>query len=312
MGLFDRWQRPTPPPTGGHEGSVLPALAPDAADRLLALTRSELASRGLEATIDAGALQLSGGQVFGLHNLSVVAAGTRERRWPHVVASHLDALLNPPDTSGPPDPGQVLAQLRTRTEIPTQPAYPAQEPLPGVIAMIALDFPDHVVESVDLPDGIPDTATAMTLARSNLRELPPPEHQSYCPEEDDPTSRVHLFVTDDFFGAARLLVLDELLERAGVEVGPGGVLLCAPCRHVLVVHPLVGPGVLAALRWMVAFARGEHETQPGPVSPHVFHRAADGQVVQATQVDEAGQISVVAEDGLADALTEILGEPEDD
>ncbi len=36
MGLFDRWQRPTPPPTGGHEGSVLPALAPDAADRLLA------------------------------------------------------------------------------------------------------------------------------------------------------------------------------------------------------------------------------------------------------------------------------------
>lgn len=63
---------------------------------------------------------------------------------------------------------------------------------------------------------------------------------------------------------------------------------------------------------MVAFARGEHETQPGPVSPHVFHRATDGQVVQATQVDESGQISVVAEDGLADALTEILGEPEDD
>lgn len=32
--------------------------------------------------------------------------------------------------------------------------------------------------------------------------------------DSDPTSAVHIFASDDFFGASRLLVLDHLLERS--------------------------------------------------------------------------------------------------
>lgn len=114
------------------------------------------------------------------------------------------------------------------------------EPLPGLMAVLAIDTPTHVGEPMHLPEGLPDVGTAMELA---LRELPDPDHDSLLLDDDEPTSRVHVLVADDYFGASRVLVL--------------------------VVLPAAGPGVLPGLEWLAQFAAGEFETQPGPVTPHV-------------------------------------------
>lgn len=306
MGIFDRFRRPAPPPPGGHDTSVLPTLDPDRADRLIALAHADLAGRGLEATIHVGHLELAGGEVFGLHNLSVIASRAPERDWPQIIARHMDLMLDPPSNDGPPDPGAVLARLRLHSDLPRRPHYEAVEPFPGLMAIIAVDHPEHVSELMNLPEGIPDVATAMSLARRNLTELEPPHHESVLIEHEDESSRVHFFGTDDFFGAARLLVLDDLLGRAGIPMGPGGVLVSAPHRHVVTVHAITGPSVFAVMKWMVAFTRNEYETQPGPVSPEVYHSAPDGRTMQVTQPGDSGT-AVVVEGSFAECFTAVLG-----
>lgn len=310
MGIFDRWRRaPHTPPPGGHEGSVLPVLEPRAADRLMAMARAHLASRGREATIEDGYLRLDDGDTFGLHNLSVLASRVREKEWPQLVRAHLDGLLDKPDTSGPPDPGAVLVKLRRREEMPELPDYDAVEPVPGVLAVVAVDYPEVVMEALHLPEGIPDVETAMRLAVANLSALPPPEHGTRLLDDADESSRVHFFVSDDFFGASRLLVLHEVLSRAGIATGPGGVLVAVPNRHVIVVHPLAGPGVVPALNWLVPFAQEDFDTQPGSVSPHVYHLAADGRAGLVTREDEDGH-AVVVEGAFGEAFLAATGEDE--
>lgn len=304
MGIFSRRQRPTPPPPGGHD-SVLPTLDAAAADRLLALARGHLASRGVETTIDAGFLRAPDGETFGLHNVAARAAQLREREWPALVAAHLDSPLDKPDVDGPPDPGSVLVRLHRPEDMGGVPEYPAPEILPGVLGVVAIDTPTHVAEPMELPEGIPDVRTAFELAVRNLRELPPPAHQSLQVDEADPTSRVHVFAADDFFGASRLLVLDDVLAAAGVVVPPGGLLVAAPFRHVLAVLPVAGPGVIPALSWLVGMAAGEFESQPGPITPHVYHRTPDGRTSVVTRAGEQGpEVVVDGEFGAAlDAVT---------
>lgn len=276
----------------------------------MALARTDLAGRGREATIQAGHLEMADGQVYGLHNLSVAASRVRERQWPALVARHMDTMLAARDSGGPTDPGRVLVQLRLRADLAVLPHDDVVEPVPGVVANIAIDHPRHVVEASALPEGVPDVATAMRLALANLAELPPPRHETTLVDDDEPTSRVHLFGADDFFGAARLLVIYDVLERAKVAHGSGGLLVAMPYRHVLVVHPVTGPGVLRAVEWLVRFAEGEYETEPGPVSPHVYHLAADGRTSVITRPGESGN-AVHVEGAFQEAFLEVFADDED-
>lgn len=273
----------------------------------MALARQHLASRGVETTIDAGHLEAADGQVYGLHNLAARAARVREKEWPAMVAAHLDGLLDRPETDGPPDPGSVLVRLHRPEEVPSPPEYPVPEPLPGLMAVLAIDTPTHVAEPMHLPEGLPDVGTAMELALRNLRELPDPDHDTLLLDDDEPTSRVHVLVADDYFGASRVLVLDEVLERAGIVSPPGGLLLALPFRHVLVVLPVAGPGVVPGLQWLAQFAAGEFESQPGPVTPHVYHRAADGSTSVVTHQGEGG-IEIVVEGAFGQAFNAVMGD----
>lgn len=276
----------------------------------MALARADLAGRGREVIIRAGHLELADGQVYGLHNLSVAASRVREREWPALVARHMDTMLASRDSEGPPDPGRVLVQLRLRADLPVLPHYDAVEPVPGLVANIAIDHPQHVVEAGALPEGVPDVATAMRLARANLAELPLPRYGTTLADADEPTSRVHLFGADDFFGAARLLVIHDVLERADVAYGAGGLLVAMPYRHVLVVHPVTGPGIVRAVEWLVRFAEGAYEVEPGPVSPHVYHLAADGRTSVITRPGESGN-ALHLEGAFQEAFLEAFADDED-
>lgn len=82
------------------------------------------------------------------------------------------------------------------------------EPLPGLMAVLAIDTPTHVAEPMHLPEGLPDVGTAMELALRNLRELPDPDHDSLLLDDDGPTSRVHVLV-DGAFGQAVNAVMGD-------------------------------------------------------------------------------------------------------
>ncbi|QOK21718.1 hypothetical protein IGS73_11255 [Janibacter indicus] len=128
------------------------------------------------------------------------------------------------------------------------------EPLPGLMAVLAIDTPTHVGEPMHLPEGLPDVGTAMELALRNLRELPDPDHDS--------------------------------------------------------VLPVAGPGVLPGLEWLAQFAAGEFETQPGPVTPHVYHRAADGSTSVVTHQGEEG-IEILVEGAFGQAFNAVMGDDRD-
>ena len=133
------------------------------------------------------------------------------------------------------------------------------------------------------------------MAWSNLRRLPAPARQDLHGDPDRQDGTVHVFTSEDFFGASRLLLLDELLAGPGVERPAHGVLLVVPNRHLLAVHVLRGPGVVAAVDVLVRMAAGEHAGRPGPVSPHVYFRAADGRTQQVTGVEDDGSTAVRVE-----------------
>ena len=81
----------------------------------------------------------------------------------------------------------------------------------------------------------------------------------------------------------------EALAGIGIERPAHGVLLAVPNRHLLAVHVLGGLGVVTALQTLTRLAAGEHDSRPGPVSPHVYYRAADGRVEQVTFPEPDGR-----------------------
>lgn len=295
MGFMDRFRRDSGPSAEGPRDEELRALSVEQARHFSALARQVLAELGSEATISDGALWLAGGQTYGLHNLSVQAAATPFRDWDALVRDHLSTMLaideSPP--SGPPLPEQVFLKLRNRfdldlTENPL--GYPAREVFPDILALVAVDHPTHVAEVLGELDQVGgDLARASELGLRNLGALPPPDMHEMVGDETEPGSAVHLFVSDDFFGASRVLVLDQLLRDAlGRAVGEHGVFVIVPNRHILGVHlPTTATGTLTALSMLVGIAREQSSAEAGPISPHVYHldRAGHGAQVSFTEPD---------------------------
>jgi hypothetical protein len=198
----------------------------------------------------------------------------------------------------------LLVKLRAVEDLPDpRPRY-APEVLPGVLAVAALDYPTHVSELLadERLDELGGWEAVREVAWANLRRLPAPHHQELQGDAGSDDSSVHVLTTDDFFGASRLLLVEELLAGLGVERPPHGVLLTVPHRHLLAVHVLRGPGVVAAVDVLVRLAAGEHAGRPGPVSPHVYFRAADGRTQQVTHLEPDGTTAVRVDGAFAEAF----------
>lgn len=276
-------------------------LSVDQARELGRLVREQLAERGAEAVVEDGMLRLAGPghQQLGLHNLGAHAADLKYTEWPALVKGHLDLLMehwSRPEE--PVDPRRLLAKLRLADDLPSEnEVRDALEPLPGVLALLAEDRPDLVVEFFSAERvGIPDP---WKIARDNLRALPAPEHQVVG---DDPGGDVHVFATDDFFGASRLLVLPDLLATIGARIPDAGVFVAVPNRHLLLVHLPVGPAVVGAMNWMLTVATREYPEAPGPVSPHLYHLTADLRAQQVSRRDPDGTTAMEVRDQVAEAF----------
>jgi hypothetical protein len=310
-------------PEGGRPDPSLPMLTVDEAAWLAALVRTAFAEHGRETTPDGSGGLRGDGQTYGLHNLAAHVVAVPRRAWPDVARRHVRDMVaadrTPHPTSLDEVRDQVLLKLRAVSELPSEPPSYAPEVLPGIVAVAAIDYPTHVSELLDndrlTPLGGWDAVRPVAL--ENLRRLEPPHVEDIVSHQGDPTSIVHVMVADDFFGAARVCVLEQVLASTlGVERPRHGVLVAVPNRHVMAVHVPTGPGILPALNTLAALAAGESVEAPGPVSPYVFLMTPGGRVEQVTARGEDGELVVDATGALADVMDALgvldLGDDEDD
>jgi hypothetical protein len=309
-------------PEGGRPDPSLPMLSVDEAAWLAALVRAAFAENGRETTPDGSGGLRGDGQTYGLHNLAAHVVAVPRRAWPDVARRHVRDMVVADRTPQPKSlddvRDQVLLKLRAVSELPSEPPAYAPEVLPGVVAVAAIDYPTHVSELLDA-----DRLTTLggweavrPVAMDNLRRLELPHVEDIVAQAGDPTSVVHVMVADDFFGAARVCVLDQVMAAAlGVERPKYGVLVAVPNRHVMAVHVPTGTGLLAALNTLAALAAGESVEAPGPISPFVYLISPDGHIEQVTARGDDGELVVDATGTLADVLDALgildLGDDED-
>lgn len=299
-------------PDGSRPDAALPMLSVDEAAWLASLVRQAFAEQGRETTPDGAGGLRGDGHTYGLHNLAAHVAGVPVRMWPELSRRHVRDMLaadgTPHPTSLDEVRDQVLLKLRPVADLPPGAPRYAPEVLPGIVAVAAIDYPTHVSELLDPErlDPLGGWDAVRPVALDNLRRLEEPHVEEILADPADPTSSVHVLVADDFFGAARVCVLDQVLPSAlGVERPRHGVLVAVPNRHVMAVHVPRGRGLIPALETLTALAAGESVEAPGPISPYVYLVTPDGRTEQITSRGEDGELLVDATGALARVLEEL-------
>ncbi len=279
MSLFRRGRHVEDGPADPH----LAPLSVDQAEQLTTLACEAFAELGIEVAPDGeGALETEDAS-YGLRNLAATVSRLPRRKWTKAVRRHVRTVVEAMDLDPDEDDGLLLFKLRPISHVEEPPSY-APEVLPGILLVAAVDYPTHVQEllSDDHVEEYGGWPEAYRTGLANLRMLPPPHHSTVHGESRHPATEIHMFQSEDFFGASRIAVLPELLAEIGIERPSHGVLLAIPNRHLAVVHVITEDGLLDALRTMIRIGHGEHDGHEGAISAEVFYRAADGETQQLT------------------------------
>lgn len=273
---------------------ALPGASPD--DHLAPLSRDDAAWLRTEAAAAftragfAGAVaepdhvRAADGAQYGLANLARLVAGVDPAHRPAVVDEHARTVRVAQDREARAEASHetladvvdlLVARVLLESDLPA--VEPAAGPSlgGGLCVRAAIDYPESVSTLLGVQHGGWDALGDAALA--GLRRLPPPDHELI--DHD-----VHVLVSTDFFGASRVLLHDELLDRVGAGPRPFGTLVALPDRAALLVHVLRDATVVHALHLMARAARGRQDA-PGPLSPHVYYRSPDGTFQQVTQYD---------------------------
>jgi hypothetical protein len=225
---------------------------------------------------DGRDLLRDGPRVYGLMNLARMVSREHWSQWPALLDSHAAAMVAV-DSPAPKEPAvqrdQWLLKLRAQVDLPEQPDFDVASGLPGLAALPAIDHPDRVAELLSratvLDHAEPDEFRTQALA--NLRSLPAPAVQPIPADDNEPDGTVFALLSDDYYGAARVLILEDVIEALpDVGTSPHGYLVGVPDRHLLLVHPVIGPGVFAAIQTMVNVAGRAHDERPGPITKDLY------------------------------------------
>lgn len=266
---------------------------------------SYLTERGHRPIDEGASIRLEDGQVLGLHNLVATAnssdvdidAFVRER-----LGNQLAAQSAP--SEGPADPRSIFVRLHDVSRLPARPEYEPIEIFPGIVAILAVDRPEAVEQVFTGLEIIGnDVARAYDDAVGNILDLPVPEHAQVQIVENNPNSVVHIFQTDDYFGASRVLIMPRLLEAmVGESIPPDGVLVVIPNRDTLVVHLMKDASVQDVIPRLLLLGHDQCESMPGPISPLVYHmnQGMDGSVF--ARLGPEGKVKVEAEPHVAESL----------
>lgn len=300
MMFFDR-RRGTTLADPTPDQTLVPLTVADA-QWLVSVVSEALRSGGAEVTYDGtGMLQGMNGRRYGLTSLAAILATTPRRRWSATVNEHVSALLradhNPVPHCLADIERLVLPRLTATGSLATDyavapPAY-APQFAPDVHVLAALDYPTHVstLGADTALDCFGGWSAVAPLAFANLRALPAPSYHVVTGDHDRTDADVHIFETEDYHGASRALLLNELLATfAGVEAPPHGTLFVVPDRHLVAAHTLSGAGVVAATRLLVDIVLTEYVNAPGRMSPHLYYRTSDGVVEQLSRREGTGLV----------------------
>ena len=312
--MFGRRKDEGPAPSSdGPRDPALPMLSVDQAQALTALAARAFADVGVEVVPDGHGVLVGQGQRFGLHNLAAVVAQLPWREWSDAAAQHASAMGAARTDNAPVRPDQLLLKLRPVDDLPNPPDFDASTRFPGVLALPAVDYPTKVQEMF-AAEALADLGgrhgwdEVREQALANLRRLPRPELMSLDADEDRDDAMVHLFVSDDYFGASRVLVLDTLLADVLRRESPThGCLVAVPNRHLLAVHLLDGLGVISAVQVLASVAEGECRDKPGPISDAVFYLPPSGPAESIITRADDGGVTINAADGAFSQALAALG-----
>jgi hypothetical protein len=277
-----------------------------------ALAERAFRASGMPASYDGEGALHTGGSHYGLHNLATVVSRAPWKKWPSLIDHHV-ALMAEIDRAedAPVQRQQKLLKVCAQDGLPEPVEFDAPSGLPGILALPAVDLPTHVKEMMRTADvdALGGLEEFRRIGLENLRRLPLPSHEVFRADEARSDSEVHIFTSDDFFGASRVLVLDHLLTSLLHTERPAhGCLVAVPNRHLLAVHLVSGVGVIAAIKLLVQIAEGEQDA-PGPISDGVFYLPPDGPGQRLTERDPDG-VRIIADGAFAEALI-ALGLAED-
>lgn len=283
---------------------LLPPLTVDQAERLRSAALRAWEEAGFPSPQVQGDHVVDGtGAVYGLANLAALVATLPRRQWADAIHHHARTLAQIDRDEDPQTLDEVRHLLVARVVHPADlpdPDSPGAGPAlaTNLVVRAALDLPTHVAI---LHDGTRYGGWSATGpdALANLGRLPAPEHSTLDAGDG---AVVHCFYAEDFFGASRLLMLDQLLAtHAAVELPEHGVLVVVPHRHLLAAHVLQDASAVRAMSTLVALAEGGRDVA-GALSADVYYRSPDGALQVVTEHDGDGRTRVVVDGAFADAM----------
>lgn len=298
----------TEPSADGDRDPYLRTLSIEQANALRELAEAAFTARGVPVKSDGRDIVRGGSHVYGLTNLSREVAAAPWSAWQGMVDGHADAMVAAnvaPRDKESVDPERWMMKLRPLADLPQKLDYESPSGLPGIVALPAIDYDSHVAEILQL-DRIREHAGLdefRTRAVANLRALPAPaEILTRTPDEEQPDSEVAILLFDDFYGAARALVLDHVLEEF-LKADPPvhGCVIGIPTRHHLLVHVVRGNGILPAIPYLVNLATALHTEEPGPITDELYYVPWLGPAQQITRHDE-DRVHVMVNGALQDTM----------
>jgi hypothetical protein len=263
-----------------------------------------LTDLGHDSTVrDDGVALALPDRIVGLDNLARIVSRLPRKRWARAVRDQLSVLVRV-DLTASIAPEDLRPKLRAaRYHLPHPLEYEPLEPLPGVVAVIAAQGDQMVIEMGKL-DGVGERDTAYDTALTNLAQLRLPRHTRRRVDPRVPTSWVEFLDSPDSFGASRVMVLPDLVRRVLRQGFPAhGVLVAVPTKHELWVHVPVDESVLETALAMSWLSFETWSQEPYPISPDVFLMSPDMHATRLVMPDHDGvDVDPHALAGLLDAL----------
>jgi hypothetical protein len=237
--------------------------------------------------VDGVALVLADERVMGLDNLARTISLMPRKRWARAVRDQLTTLVAVrPDRPPPRDDLRVKLWPKERADEFL--SYEAIEPLPGVVAVLAArgEGVSHEFGKLDL---VGDREEAYGTALTNLAGLPRPRHTRRRIHPRVKHSWVEFLDSSDAYGAARVVVLPDLLRKVlRTDFPPQGVLVAVPTKFELWVHVPVDEDVVQTALSMSWLAHRTWAEEPYPISPDIFLVSPDMHAVRLVKPDRQG------------------------
>lgn len=280
MGFFDRFRKPGSDLVGFAQ-AIGPIDALDAHDSAWLVDRvvADMAEAGaLVVGTDGEGLRTQDGRTFGLSNLARLLANSPREEWPLRVDTHVTNIFSGTDVDEL-NGDALLAQLYPKVfylaQLPPEMRAKIEDyafdlaPELRILACIDTPQKTDILTSSERLHPFGGWAAVYPRLLDNLRNLPAPEHQSQ--------DQLQVWVSEenDFFGATRILLLEELLAAADDPIGEIGALVSMPTRNMLMAYVIRerDEAVIGATR-LANLTAHSYTEYPGPLTPHLYYQAA--------------------------------------